>query len=110
VFGEQPNRGPVRPIRTAGSRTGPGIPDAGEILYVTRAASVQFVVPIYFRVIRALDWVTYDGWCWLDGYQFDGRGDAVERRKIWVQLHGLRWIRQPPAPRRSSPRGNRGRF
>ncbi|WP_431973265.1 hypothetical protein [Micromonospora haikouensis] len=36
----------------------------------TLAASVQFVRPIFFRVIRVHDdWHTYHGWLWLDGYQ-----------------------------------------
>jgi hypothetical protein len=60
---------------------------------VTRAASVQFVVPIYFRVIRVHDWPTYDGWVWLDGYELNSVGDAVERRTIFVQVHGLRQVR-----------------
>jgi hypothetical protein len=42
-----------------------------------------------FRVIRVLDWQTYDGWTWLDGYQLDTGGDAVERRSIFVQIDGL---------------------
>jgi hypothetical protein len=42
-----------------------------------------------FRVIRVHDWQTADGWAWLDGYQLDSAGDAVERRSIFVQLRGL---------------------
>jgi hypothetical protein len=42
-----------------------------------------------FRVIRVHDWQTADGWAWLDGYQLDDTGDAVERRSIFVQLGGL---------------------
>jgi hypothetical protein len=42
-----------------------------------------------FRVIRVHDWQTYDGWAWLDGYQLNASGDAVERRSIFVQLQGL---------------------
>ncbi|MEH1098202.1 hypothetical protein [Micromonospora sp. CPCC 205561] len=64
-------------------------PRAGDLLHVTREASVQFINPIFFRVIRVLDWVTYDGWIWLDGYQLDARGDAVARRSIFVQSAGL---------------------
>jgi hypothetical protein len=41
---------------------------AGDLLHIGRAASVQFLNPIWFRLIRVLDWVTYDGWVWLDGY------------------------------------------
>jgi hypothetical protein len=70
--------------------TGVGVqPRAGDVLRITRAASVQFLEPILFRVIRIHDWQTYDGWIWLDGYQLNTVGDAVERRSIFVQLGGL---------------------
>ncbi len=65
------------------------LPRSGDVLRVTRAASVQFSEPMLFRVIRVHDWATYDGWVWLDGYQLDGTGDAVARRSIFVQLGGL---------------------
>ncbi len=51
---------------------------------------MQFAKPILFRVIRVLDRPTYDGWIWLEGYQIDNRGDAVERRSIFVMKAGLR--------------------
>jgi hypothetical protein len=51
---------------------------------------VQFSEPMMFRVIRVHDWQTIDGWAWLDGYQLDATGDAVERRSIFVQVEGLR--------------------
>ncbi len=70
------------------------LPRAGDILRVTKAASVQFIEPMLFRVIRVHDWPTYDGWVWLDGYQLNAAGDAVERRSIFVQLEGL----QPGQP------------
>jgi hypothetical protein len=76
-------------------------PRAGDILHVTRDASVQFLTPIFFRVIRVHDWPTYDGWLWLDGYQLNAAGDAVERRSIFVQSGGLRAVQQ------NAP-GNRG--
>lgn len=66
------------------------LPRSGDVLMVTRAASVQFVQPMLFRVIRVYDWPTYDGWAWLDGYQLNASGDAVSRRSIFVQLAGLR--------------------
>ncbi|WFE42491.1 hypothetical protein [Micromonospora sp. WMMD998] len=69
---------------------------AGDLLHVTRAASPQFVRPIFFRLIRELDWTTYDGWVWLDGYQVDERGDATARRSIFVRRAAL-----CPAPGRS---------
>jgi len=65
-------------------------PQAGDILHVTREASVQFLRPMMFRVIRVHDWPTYDGWMWLDGYQLNSAGDAVERRSIFVQQAGLK--------------------
>ncbi|GHJ14907.1 hypothetical protein TPA0908_29020 [Micromonospora sp. AKA38] len=62
----------------------------GVLLLVDRAAGVQFVRPFHFRLIRVLDWSTYDGWTWLDGYQLDEQGDAVARRSIFVKQCGLR--------------------
>ena len=71
-------------------------PRSGDVLRVTREASVQFATPILFRVIRVHDWPTYTGWVWLDGYQLDESGDAVERRSIFVQAAGLRTVSGPP--------------
>ncbi|MCP3787926.1 hypothetical protein NLX85_31665 [Micromonospora sp. A3M-1-15] len=75
------------------------LPRSGDVLHVTRAASVQFLRPIMFRVIRVLDWPTYDGWLWLDGYELNAAGDAVNRRSIFVQQEGLRPVQAAPAPR-----------
>ena len=75
------------------------LPRSGDVLHVTRAASVQFLKPIAFRVIRVLDWPTYDGWLWLDGYELNAAGDAVNRRSIFVQQEGLRHVQAAPAPR-----------
>ena len=76
------------------------LPRSGDVLRVTKAASVQFTEPMLFRVIRVHDWPTYDGWAWLDGYQLDGSGDAIERRSIFVQIEGLQRV----APAVTSPR------
>jgi hypothetical protein len=76
------------------------LPRAGEVLRVTRAASVQFTSPMLFRVIRVHDWSTYDGWAWLDGYELNSVGDAVERRSIFVQLAGLQRVPVGPPPNR----------
>jgi hypothetical protein len=65
------------------------VPRSGEVIRVTRAASVQFASPMLFRVIRVHDWSTYDGWAWLDGYELNASGDAVDRRSIFVQVSGL---------------------
>lgn len=75
-------------------------PRPGQTLLITRESSVQFATPMRFRVIRAHSWTTYDGWVWLDGYQLNAAGDAVERRSIFVMERGLR-----DAP--SSLRGDR---
>ncbi|MFG1803068.1 hypothetical protein ACGFI4_23280 [Micromonospora carbonacea] len=76
------------------------MPKPGDLVQVTRAASVQFVEPIRCRVIRVLDWITYDRWVWLDVYELNEKGDAVARRSIFVQPAGLRIHRAAPTPRR----------
>jgi hypothetical protein len=63
-----------------------------------------------FRVIRVHDWSTCNGWAWLDGYELNTVGDAVERRSIWVQLDGLQPAQVVPPPNRyrtRSPAGSR---
>ncbi|HEX8626916.1 MAG TPA: hypothetical protein VF755_01940 [Catenuloplanes sp.] len=67
-----------------------GVPRSGEVVLIGRAASVQFGTPMLFRVIRVHDQPTYEGWAWLDGYQLDAAGEAVERRSVFVRLAGLR--------------------
>lgn len=69
------------------------VPVVGDVVYVSRAASVQFgPYPFLFRVIRVLEWETYAGWVWLEGYELSKSGDAVERRRIFVQPAGLRKV------------------
>jgi hypothetical protein len=63
---------------------------------------VQFSAPLLFRVIRVHDWSTYDGWAWLDGYELDSSGDAVERRSIFVQVSGLQRLPVRPTAARST--------
>jgi hypothetical protein len=82
---------------------GAALPRSGDVLHVGREASVQFAVPMLFRVIRVHDWPTYTGWLWLDGYQLNAAGDAVDRRSIFGQAYGLRRV---PAP---TTRPNPGR-
>jgi hypothetical protein len=83
------------------------LPRSGDVLHVTRAASVQFLRPIMFRVIRVLDWPTYDGWLWLDGYELNAAGDAVNRRSIYVQRDGLRQVQTAPESRPHTVRARR---
>ncbi|HEY2948343.1 MAG TPA: hypothetical protein VGJ53_08090 [Micromonosporaceae bacterium] len=80
------------------------LPRSGDVLHVTRAASVQFVEPLLFRVIRVHDWPTYDGWVWLDGYELNPAGEAVDRRSIFVQVNGLRQVGLPEARPRAARR------
>lgn len=66
--------------------------NAGAVVRLDQAASVQFKQhPFNFRVIRVhpSDTADRDGWAWLDGYQLDDQGDAVERRSVFVRMNGL---------------------
>jgi hypothetical protein len=74
-----------------GTGEGTVSPRSGDVLRVTRQASVQFTEPMMFRVIRVHDWQTLDGWAWLDGYELDSAGEAIERRSIFVELNGLQY-------------------
>ncbi|MGC4773117.1 hypothetical protein ACLQ25_29620 [Micromonospora sp. DT44] len=77
---------------------------SGDLLHLTRAASVQFSRPFFFRLIRVLeDRITYDGWVWIEGYELDARGEAVARREPFVQPAGLRKLStaRKPAPVRT---------
>lgn len=85
------------------------LPRSGDVLHVTREASVQFVEPMLFRVIRVHDWPTYDGWVWLDGYELNASGEAVERRSIFVRIAGLMPVGSAPAVRTRNARVPRRR-
>ncbi|SCL14113.1 hypothetical protein GA0074694_0624 [Micromonospora inyonensis] len=76
----------------------------GDLLHLTRAASVQFVRPIVVRVIRHLaDRPTYDGWVWIEAYELDARGEAVAKREFFAQREGLRWLDAPSVPAARRP-------
>jgi hypothetical protein len=85
------------------------LPKSGDVLVIDKTASVQFREPFMFRVIRRHDWSTYEGWVWLDGYELNADGDAVERRSVFVQVAGLKLagLSTPrrPGPRRQKPHG-----
>lgn len=81
--------------------TPPPLPKAGDVVHLTRAASVQFIKPIFLRVVRVMtERVTYDQWIWIEGYQLDAKGDAVEKRTLFVLRDGLR-IMRPRVERRA---------
>lgn len=75
------------------------MPRSGDVVILSKAASVQFAAPLLFRIIRVHDWPTYEGWIWLDGYELNQQGDAVERRSVFVQVAGLRAVGKAPDPR-----------
>jgi hypothetical protein len=69
-------------------------PRPGQIVQIGRPASVQFNQPFPFRVIGVNPKTTCEGWVYLDGYQLNIRGEAIERRTLFVQLNGVQLI--PP--------------
>ncbi|MEU4424192.1 hypothetical protein AB0F81_26500 [Actinoplanes sp. NPDC024001] len=67
----------------------------GDVLLVgAAAASVQFAAnrALRFCVIRIDPAVADDGWIWLEGSVLDPAGRAMERRRIFVQVAGLRLL------------------
>lgn len=86
------------------------LPRSGDVVRIGAAASVQFADGrgFLFRVIKVRDWTTYDEWVWLDGYQLNRDGDAVERRSIFVQIAGIEPAGiDPPARPRATNTGPR---
>lgn len=92
-----------RSIPAGGSPPAPTF-RAGDVLHLTRAASVQFSRPIVVRVIRELtDRHPYHGWSWIEGYELDARGTAVAKRELFVLRDGVRWLSRAPAGRAAPP-------
>lgn len=87
---------------------------SGDVLRIDLSVSVQFLIPITVRVIRLLDWPTYDGWAWIDVYQLDSRGEAVTRRSLFIRPNFVEYVPRPPArptgtAKRKPAVGGRGR-
>lgn len=75
------------------------MPRSGDVVHLTKAASVQFWhTPTLFRVIGVNESANYDGWVWIDGYELNAEGDAVERRSVFVQHAGLHAAANVPDP------------
>ncbi|MFE9955297.1 hypothetical protein [Micromonospora sp. NPDC005299] len=76
-------------------------PEPGDLLRIDGRASVQFAGDraLTFRVVSVCPRPTYTGWVWLTGYVLDRRGQAVDRREVFVQLAGLRRVDAPSPPR-----------
>ena len=76
------------------------LPRAGDVLRVTKEASVQFLEPMLFRVIRVHDWPTYDGWA------LARRIPAQRRRRRGRATVDLRPAPGTPAGRHRAGRGH----
>ncbi|RZT82530.1 hypothetical protein EV382_5839 [Micromonospora violae] len=86
---------PVEPHGHTWATPQPRSPKPGEELWIDREASVQFRRQRFmFRVISVCPKPTYRGWAWVTGYQLDARGNAVDKREIFVQLAGLHPVRR----------------
>lgn len=74
---------------------------AGAIYLLNRSVSAQFSQPILVRHVR-VDLPetrrTYDGWAWIDVYQLNTEGQAVEKRSLFVQPARMREYTPAPAP------------
>jgi hypothetical protein len=77
------------------------------VYLLTREASPQFAKPITVRVIRErTDLLIYHGWTWIEVYQLDARGGAIDRRELYVRPAGMRPTQTPSAERRAPVRRN----
>ncbi|MFK3984875.1 hypothetical protein ACI2K4_31455 [Micromonospora sp. NPDC050397] len=67
-------------------------PEPGDLVIVSRAASVQFGEGqgFTFRITAVDKGITYDGWAWLTGYVLNDKHEAVTRREIFVLISGLK--------------------
>ncbi|WBB91806.1 hypothetical protein [Verrucosispora sp. WMMC514] len=90
-----PTRRAARPAVAPGGTREDGTPRVTPGVYLlTRDASPQFARPITVRVIRERTGrSTYDGWAWIEVYQLDSQGEAIDRRELYVRPDGMR-----PAP------------
>ncbi|WP_344132896.1 hypothetical protein [Luedemannella flava] len=68
---------------------------AGDVVRVDGDASVQFADGRGFalRLTSVEPRDRLSRWCWISGYVLNKRGDAVDRRTIYVQWAGLRRVR-----------------
>ncbi|MFY1577705.1 hypothetical protein ACN26Z_22670 [Verrucosispora sp. WMMD703] len=100
-----PTRRAARPAVAPGGTREDGTPRVTPGVYLlTRDASPQFVRPITVRVIRERTGrSTYDGWAWIEVYQLDSRGEATDRRELYVRPDGMR----PAPPHPHSPPARR---
>ncbi len=80
----------------------------GDVLKLDGRAGILYKIrPIHVRVIKTLEpTVSYDGE-WIDAYELDDDGNAVERRDLFVQPSGVELVdpqsmRPKPIARRTA--------
>ncbi|WP_238452742.1 hypothetical protein [Micromonospora sp. ATA51] len=82
-------------------------PRPGDVVFIGRGCSVQFAGEraLRMRVVSVDSTPTYHGWIRLTGYVLSKRGEAVNKREVYVMKAGLRiapapTIRKPGQRRR----------
>jgi hypothetical protein len=74
--------------------TGPSDLQPGDVLLIGPAASPKFTEPFRLRLHAVVERLAPPGWCFVDGDVLDERGNAIQRRTIFVQVRGL--VREDP--------------
>lgn len=74
-------------------------PTPGTVVHIGEACSVQFAGrrALRLRVVSVDDRPTYPGWIWLTGYVLGPKGQAVDKRELYVQTAGLKVLELPAA-------------
>ncbi|MEU7771206.1 hypothetical protein AB0C44_07760 [Micromonospora taraxaci] len=72
-------------------------PAPGTVVLVGAACSVQFsgCRELRVRVASVDDRANYPGWIWLTGYVLGPKGQAVDKRELYVQESGLKVLQLP---------------
>ncbi|MCZ7376566.1 hypothetical protein [Micromonospora sp. WMMC250] len=72
-------------------------PDPGAVVLVGPECSVQFSGSraVRVQVVSVDERTNYPGWIWLTGYVLGPRGQAVDKRELYVQAAGLKVLQLP---------------
>jgi hypothetical protein len=63
---------------------------AGQVVYIGPDAGAQFIAcPMYATFIRVVEATGWQGMAWIDVWQLDPNGDAIEKRNLYVIAAGL---------------------
>ncbi|MFF0371249.1 hypothetical protein [Micromonospora sp. NPDC005087] len=86
-------------------------PHPGDVVFIGRECSVQFAKQraLRMRVVSVDSTPTYQGWIWLTGYVLNKRGEAVNKREVYVMKAGLRVAPAPTIGRPGQQRRVRSR-